>query len=478
MLLSNCSCPLQPIAPEHQLHRTTVAGSFYPAEPAALTAEVQRLLAAEQKLVSERVPIVLAPHAAYFFSGQIAAAAFRQLSADFERVFILAANHNADADYSGLSVDRALRFVMPGFELPIDQDIVERLLRRPGFVDVPLAHQAYVVEVALPFLRAIQPSPFSIVPIMVGRIDRAAAREAARELLKFADERTAFVFSLDMSHFHPDAEARQRDSSCLDALSRMNADDVARCETDGTQMLLIMNELAALQGLTPRLIGYANSSEVPEGDLTSVVGYGALAYENRFELSAEEGNALVSLARDALRSKLRDGERLKLPEGFLKRYPRLGVARAAFVTLEKDGALRGCIGSLEAHQPLAQDVLENAVHAALHDSRFEPVTGEELAALTVSISVLDALRPLRRPESNEALLEALARSQPGVTLSVGNRTSTYLPVVWEELPDPDRFLRSLCEKQGSPPDCWKSPKARFETYGSQIFKESIVQAQP
>lgn len=473
MLLSSCSCPLPSVDPEHQVRRASAAGTFYPADPQALSAEVRRLLEAEPRVTRQRVPIALAPHAAYFFSGHVAAAALRQLTPDFERVLLLAANHSGEVHFDGLSVERASHFAMPGFDLPIDRQIAERLLRRPGFLDVPGAHQSYVIEVELPFLRAIQPQPFSIVPIMVGRLDRQGARAAARELLKVADDKTAFVFSLDMSHFHPDAEARALDAACLDALARMNGDDVARCETDGTQMLLLMNELAALQGLTPRIVRYANSSEVPEGDASRVVGYGALVYEDRFELNAEEGQALIALARQALEARLARGERPRLMPEVVERHPRLGVERAAFVTLEKAGALRGCIGSLTASQSLAQDVLDNALHAALDDGRFSPVAGEELPDISISISVLDAPRPLSpKPASAGDLLERLAREKPGVTLTFEGRRSTYLPSVWEQLPDPERFLASLCEKQRAPADCWKSPEAEFEIYGSQVFKEA------
>lgn len=477
MILSSCSCPLPPVDPRHQVREASAAGTFYPADPGALSAEVRRLLDAEARVTSHRVPIALAPHAAYFFSGQVAAASLRQLTPDFERVILLAANHNGEVDFDGLSVDRAARFAMPGFELPIDERIVERLLRRPGFVDVPEAHQAYVIEVELPFLRALRPEPFTIVPIMVGRLDRRGAREAARELARIADERTAFVFSLDMSHYHPDAEARALDTACLDALARMNGDDVARCQTDGTQMLLVMNELAARQGLTPRIVRYATSSEVPEGDATRVVGYGALVYEDRFELNAEEGRALLALARQALEAKLVRGDRPRLMPEIVERHPRLGVERAAFVTLEKASALRGCIGSLAASQPLAQDVLDNALRAALDDGRFSPVKGEELSEIEISISVLDTPRALSpKPATPEKLLELLARERPGVTLTFDGRRSTYLPSVWDALQDPERFLRSLCEKQRSPADCWRSPEAAFELYGSQVFKEARAPA--
>ena len=497
MTLTDCTCSLPPVDESRRVRTAQAAGEFYPQSPEEIAAEAKSLVEAAPRKSSLRAPIVLAPHAAWFYSGKIAAASIRELPADFDRLFVLAANHNSKADFQGISVERAHEFRMPGFSLPVNQDAVNRLLRRPGFVDVPEAHDAYVIEVELPLVRAARQGDFSVVPLIVGRTGRQDAARLARELNEAAGERSAFLFSLDMSHFYPDAKARELDAFCLNALSAMDADAIARCVTDGTGMLLVMNELAALRDLTPRVLAYANSSEAPEGDTESVVGYGSVIYEDRFVLSEPEGDALTALARKALETRLRDGGRPSVPEALLARFPRLKSRKSAFVTLTKEGNLRGCIGSLEPSQSLAEEVVDNAVSAALHDSRFQPVTAEELPSIELSVSVLDAPRPadLWHP-SNEDVGEAggapadgktaeaggvdpkfsrglavLAHRRPGVTLTFRGKTSTFLPVVWEQLPDPTEFLRQLCLKQGAPEDCWQSPEASFATYTAQGIHE-------
>ena len=497
MTLTNCTCSLPPVEASRRVRSAQAAGAFYPQSPQEIASEAKRLVESAPRKSSLSVPIALAPHAAWFYSGHIAAASIRELPPGLKRLFVLAGNHNPKANFQGISVERAHEFRMPGFSLPVDQTAVNKLLRRSGFSDVPEAHDAYVIEVELPLVRAALHENFSVVPLIVGRIGRQDVPRLARELSEAAGAPgDAFLFSLDMSHFYPDAKAREQDSFCLNALTQMDADAIAQCVTDGTGMLLVMNELAALRDLTPRVLAYANSSEAPEGDVESVVGYGAVIYEDKFVLSESEGEALTSLARSALETRIRGG-RFAVPEALLARFPRLKSKKSAFVTLTKDGRLRGCIGSLEATQRLADEAASNAVDAALRDPRFPPVAEEELASIELSVSVLGTPRPSdlwhpagdeenaaevqagdgqARPSDEEASpfargLAVLARRRPGVTLSYRGRTSTFLPIVWEQLPDPEAFLGELCLKQGSPADCWKSPEARFETYSAQEIRE-------
>jgi AmmeMemoRadiSam system protein A len=135
---------------------------------------------------------------------------------------------------------------------------------------------------------------------------------------------------------------------------------------------------------------------------------------------------------------------------------------ASFVSLHRRGALRGCMGSLEARRPLAEDVAGNARAAAFLDPRFPPVAPEELAELELEISVLGPARPL--PAASEAeLLAALRPGVDGLVLCEGGRRATYLPSVWTQLPDPAEFVRQLKRKAGLPPDYW-SPRLRFDRY--------------
>jgi len=143
---------------------------------------------------------------------------------------------------------------------------------------------------------------------------------------------------------------------------------------------------------------------------------------------------------------------------------------ASFVTLKKDGRLRGCIGTLEAYRPLAEDVRANAVHAALHDPRFPPLEARELPHVRIEVSLLTPPRPL--PVDGEAeLLRRLRPGIDGVILAYGARKATFLPQVWESLPDPRRFLAHLKMKAGLPPDFWHAD-LRVATYRVERFEET------
>ncbi len=141
---------------------------------------------------------------------------------------------------------------------------------------------------------------------------------------------------------------------------------------------------------------------------------------------------------------------------------------AAFVTLNRNGQLRGCIGSLEAHRPLAEDVAENAFAAAFRDPRFAPLSAPELDGLSLHISVLGQPEPMRF--SSEAdLVRQLRPGRDGLILEDGHHRGTFLPSVWESLPEPRDFLRHLKQKAGLPPDYW-SDSLRVSRYDTESWE--------
>jgi AmmeMemoRadiSam system protein A len=161
--------------------------------------------------------------------------------------------------------------------------------------------------------------------------------------------------------------------------------------------------------------------------------------------------ALLEVARSSIESGLRTGRPLA-PDPLSYPEP-LRAVRASFVTLHRDAELRGCIGGLEPLRPLVADVAEHAFAAAFRDPRFAPLVEEELAGLAVSISVLSTLEPLAVASEDE-LLAWLRPGVDGLVLEANGRRGTFLPAVWESLPDPRTFLRELKRKAGLAPDFW------------------------
>jgi AmmeMemoRadiSam system protein A len=145
--------------------------------------------------------------------------------------------------------------------------------------------------------------------------------------------------------------------------------------------------------------------------------------------------------------------------------------RACFVTLTDQGMLRGCIGHVIPRDSLYQAVIESAQGAALRDPRFPSVRIDEVDKLRIEISVLTEPRRLEFSSSKE-LLASLEPNQHGVVLRIGCRTATFLPQVWEQIPDKIRFLERLSEKAGSPSDAWRGKDAVISVYQVEAFEEA------
>ncbi len=185
-------------------------------------------------------------------------------------------------------------------------------------------------------------------------------------------------------------------------------------------------------------------------------------------LTLDEKQTLLRLARQALELGVR-GEKLP-PLDWDSLSPTLRADGASFVTLTELGELRGCIGALEAYQPLVEDVREHAIAAALNDYRFRPVQVAELNRISLEVSRLTAPVPLEY-SSPDDLIAKLRPGMDGVILREGGRRATFLPQVWEKLPNAEDFLSNLCNKMGAAPDLWRRKHLEVLTYQVEEFHE-------
>jgi len=186
------------------------------------------------------------------------------------------------------------------------------------------------------------------------------------------------------------------------------------------------------------------------------------------ELTENEKTLLLQIARATVHAYLSNGTRYEVnPSTLTENLKQNG---ACFVTLTKNGALRGCIGSLLAYQPLYKDVQNHALEAAIEDYRFNPVNIRELPGLVIEISILTP--PAKVEYTNPQELKSKLRpGVDGVTISFGHDRATFLPQVWEELPTHEEFLGHLCRKMGYPITFWKDEHLEVEIYQVIHFQE-------
>jgi AmmeMemoRadiSam system protein A len=189
----------------------------------------------------------------------------------------------------------------------------------------------------------------------------------------------------------------------------------------------------------------------------------------RATLTQAERDTLLRLARRSLQAAVQ-GAGLPSPDP-LQSSDRLRELGASFVTLTRHGALRGCIGGLQALLPLEQDVIQHAAAAALDDYRFPPVQSSELGEIHIEVSVLSDPVPLEYHDA-QGLLTRLRPGIDGVILMRGLHRATFLPQVWQKAPNPEVFLGLLCEKAGLAPDAWRRGDLEILTYQVESFEET------
>lgn len=184
--------------------------------------------------------------------------------------------------------------------------------------------------------------------------------------------------------------------------------------------------------------------------------------------STQQRSFLLKLARESIKSRLEAKPTPQIEESQIDKE--LKEIRGVFVTLTINGNLKGCIGHIEPVQELYKDVIQNSMAAAFDDPRFSPLTANELKSVIIEISVLSPPQPLLYKDADD-LLQKLTPGRDGVVIKKGFYRATYLPQVWEDLPDKENFLASLCQKAGMDENEWRQGELEVETYTVEMFEE-------
>jgi AmmeMemoRadiSam system protein B/AmmeMemoRadiSam system protein A len=442
-----------------------VAGIFYPADAETLRTQVSAFLRAAEPVESPPPKAVIAPHAGYRYSGPVAGSAYaplRALAGSVERVVLLGPAHRVG--FRGVAVSSAEAFDTPLGAVSVDAEAIRLALRLPFVAEHDAAFaEEHSLEVHLPFLiEALE--NFRLVPLLVGE----AGPEDVSKLMDalWGGPESLFVISSDLSHFHDYDTARARDAATSRAIESLDYGAIGYGDACGRNAVNGLLYLSERRGLTARTVDLRNSGDTA-GGRDRVVGYGAyLVYESGAKrLSSDDRRVLLGLAAKSIRHGIeRGGPKPVQPNEF---SAALMEHRATFVTLKLNRKLRGCIGSLVASRTLVEDVCCNAHAAAFSDRRFSPVTADEATRLVISISVLSPSVELS-VSSEVDLLSQLRPGIDGLVIEEGKRRGTFLPAVWEGLPEPADFVRQLKQKAGFAPDYW-SNEIRFKRYSVESF---------
>jgi hypothetical protein len=424
-----------------------VAGAFYPGNAAQLGAEIAELLdgveSLEPKFGFPKALIV--PHAGYVYSGPVAARAYDELAAArgiVKRVVLIGPAHFVAG--RGLALPECEAFETPLGRIALDAAGIAALADLKQVVRSAAAHaQEHSLEVQLPFLQRML-GDFSLVPIAAG----SALTEEVMEVIErlWGGPETLIVISTDLSHYHAYEEARRIDGATLERIAAFAADlnYEEACGATGLNGLLAV---ARNKGLSIKLLAACNSGDTA-GSKARVVGYSSFALYEGGEVSAEQaGSTLLEIAKGSILN----GLGLNSVPAKRNHLPWLLQHAATFVTLTKDGALCGCIGSLSATRPVGEDVAANARAAAFQDPRFPKLKREEWPRCRVEVSLLSAPKPIAFGDEPE-LLAQIRAGEDGLILEVDGKRATFLPQVWEGLPDKRQFLGELMKKAGLPPD--------------------------
>ena len=467
-----------------------VAGSFYPADPKALTAMIDDMLAhasLSQPPIDDPILAVVAPHAGYQYSGPVAAYTYAALKGrKFSRVVVIAPSHFEAFDFT--SVYDGDAYATPLGSVRVDKAFAAQLAKMSPTIQLssrghtPTKEGAeHAIEVELPWLQRVL-GDFALVPIVMGDQSYENSRALGVALAKLIQgQDTLILASSDLSHYHPYDEAVKIDHKTLNALQEWDYFSMSQNfqqrvweACGGAPIVAAMIAAERMGANEARVLKYANTGDVT-GDHSRVVGYSADVFlktpggkliKRPFSLNVHERSELLALARKSVEHAVREG---KLYEADASSSELLNQERGAFVTLKEAGELRGCIGYTSSLKPLYLTVRDTATYAALRDPRFSPVSASELPKLEYEISVLS---PLRRVLD----VRQIKVGQHGLLMKDDTHEGILLPQVpVEEKWDRQKFLEETCAKAGMRAGCWKDESTDIFQFTAVVFGDTTPQ---
>jgi len=456
-----------------QVREPFVAGQFYPAQKNDLSELVGDLITEAPTYQGSLMPkVLIVPHAGLQYSGLTAASAYKSLipyAQTIQRVILIGPSHRAS--FTGVACDPASSIRTPLGDLRVNHDGIHSLADIGSIVlNASPSNGEHALEVQLPFLQQLL-GEFSVTPLLVGDADKYQMAEILSYL--WGGPETLIVISTDLSHYLRDTDAVPADLQTCHQIT-FRESEVEASQACGYRGLNGFLYLARSFNMPVEQLHYSHSGQ-HGGDSDRVVGYGSFIGESPINFSVPESLAitpsqqdlLLKVAREVItKSIARDNFHVNTESW----APQLMFRKATFVSLHINNILRGCIGSLRAHQPLAIDIAQNAVKAALSDPRFPPVTAEEVEQLTIEVSILTTPQEIY-PASQSDLCTMIRPGIDGVTIQDGECRATFLPLVWHNMSTAEEFISSLKEKAEISAEHWPDT-IRVWTYQAIEFSDA------
>lgn len=438
----------------------SVAGKFYTKDKEDLLAQLNYFSRNNRHDYDYSTRAVIVPHAGYLYSGQIASEGIQYLNKNVKNIFVIALAHFIPV--AKFAVSSFGKFSTPLGEIEINQEICRELTEKFGgeYRDDAFEEE-HSAEVQIPFIQ-MEYKDVKIVPILVSGAKYTDITEIIEHYWENQDN--AFVISSDLSHFYSSIDAQKIDSLTADMIETNSIENFNPRQACNANAVFGLVNFAKNHNYSLIRVDMCNSGDIT-GDIGSVVGYGSwILYEG--EKTGFIKDSFSDLSIDISKKSIMSGlekKKLPQPEDFPNLPSVFDEKVACFVTLEKSGKLRGCIGSIIAHQPLILDLIKNSHNSAFKDPRFMPLKMDEFDNLAISISLLSSPEKMDFKDE-EDLLNQIIPFVDGLIITDSGHQAVYLPSVWDELPEKELFLNSLKIKAGLPP---KHFSKTFEAYKFQ-----------
>jgi len=450
------------------------AGTWYPGSEKELQKVIHDFLENSRARVHGEIYGLITPHAGYIYSGPVAAFAYKTVeNQEFDDVIIIGPSHHHG--FYGASVDTMAGRNTPLGKVDFDLKLARKIIKQNKNITYdPRAHsEEHSTEIQVPFLQTIL-KKFKAVEIVMGGQDYAICEALSNAIINTTKgKKILIVASSDLSHYHPQKEAERLDNLVIEAVSNYDPKllhqrlSSGSCEACGggpiITAMLITQKLGATNA---KPVMYATSGKT-SGDYSQVVGYLAAVFYKEEEIKVgvdlgftqQEKAKLKEIAQKSVEAAVKDE---KLPE-FKNISSKLKEPYGIFVTLNKHGNLRGCIGRIISDQPLYVSCQLMAKAAALEDPRFPLVTEKELSDLEIEISVLT---PLERVKN----FDDIVIGRDGLYIIKGHYRGLLLPQVAAEYGwTVEEFLEETCHKAGLPSNAYKEKDTEIYKFSAEVF---------